>query len=77
MLNNIIIMKKLIFKLTQYIFIIFSLSIYGQEKFYNPIITGGYPDPSICKVGDTFYLVNSSFEVSLNSVNFGKFSGLI
>ena len=62
MLNNIIIMKKLIFKLTQYIFIIFSLSIYGQEKFYNPIITGGYPDPSICKVGDTFYLVNSSFE---------------
>ena len=30
--------------------------------FKNPILAGGYPDPSICKVGDTFYLVNSSFE---------------
>ena len=34
----------------------------AQEKFSNPIISGGYPDPSICKVGDTFYIVNSSFE---------------
>ena len=34
----------------------------SQEKFSNPVIRGGYPDPSICKVGDTFYLVNSSFE---------------
>ena len=30
--------------------------------FTNPILPGGYPDPSICRVGDTFYLVNSSFE---------------
>ncbi len=55
-------MKKLILKSIKYFFIIFFLSIYGQEKFSNPIIRGGYPDPSICKVGDTFYLVNSSFE---------------
>ena len=27
-----------------------------------PIIPGFYPDPSICRVGDTYYLVNSSFE---------------
>ena len=27
-----------------------------------PIISGFYPDPSICRVGDTYYLVNSSFE---------------
>jgi len=33
-----------------------------QNSFINPIIPGGYPDPSICKVGDTFYIVNSSFE---------------
>lgn len=30
-------------------------------KYVNPILPGFYPDPSICRVGDTFYLVNSSF----------------
>lgn len=41
---------------------LFSITVLGQDTFTNPIIKGGYPDPSICKVGDTFYLVNSSFE---------------
>ncbi|RLK52656.1 glycoside hydrolase family 43 protein [Microbacterium telephonicum] len=27
-----------------------------------PIIPGFYPDPSICRVGDVYYVVNSSFE---------------
>ncbi|MDU0348588.1 glycoside hydrolase family 43 protein [Actinomyces sp. MRS3W] len=27
-----------------------------------PILPGFYPDPSICRVGDTFWLANSSFE---------------
>lgn len=27
----------------------------------NPILPGFYPDPSICRVGEDFYLVNSSF----------------
>lgn len=27
----------------------------------NPILSGFYPDPSICRVGEDFYLVNSSF----------------
>jgi hypothetical protein len=27
-----------------------------------PIIAGFYPDPSICRAGDEYYLVNSSFE---------------
>lgn len=31
-------------------------------KFRNPIVPGYNPDPSICRKGDTFYLVNSSFE---------------
>ncbi|RKJ41762.1 glycoside hydrolase family 43 protein [Acutalibacter sp. 1XD8-33] len=31
-------------------------------KYRNPIIPGFYPDPSICRAGDDFYLVNSSFE---------------
>ena len=30
--------------------------------FSNPIITGFAPDPSITRVGDDFYLVNSTFE---------------
>lgn len=31
--------------------------------FYkNPILRGCYPDPSICRAGDDFYIVNSSFE---------------
>lgn len=31
-------------------------------KYTNPIIPGCYPDPSICRVGEDFYVVNSSFE---------------
>jgi xylan 1,4-beta-xylosidase len=34
----------------------------GQRTFENPILPGFHPDPSICRVGDDFYLVNSSFE---------------
>ena len=34
----------------------------AQNTFINPIIPGGYPDPSICRVGEDFYIVNSSFE---------------
>lgn len=30
--------------------------------FENPIIPGFSPDPSICRVGDDFYLVTSTFE---------------
>lgn len=31
-------------------------------QYKNPILPGFYPDPSICKANDTYYLVNSSFE---------------
>ena len=31
-------------------------------KYRNPILPGFNPDPSICRVEDTFYLVTSSFE---------------
>jgi alpha-N-arabinofuranosidase len=33
----------------------------GEDEYRNPILPGYRPDPSFCKVGDTFYLVNSSF----------------
>jgi alpha-N-arabinofuranosidase len=29
--------------------------------YRNPILAGFYPDPSICRVGDDYYLINSSF----------------
>ena len=31
-------------------------------EYDNPVIPGFYPDPSVCRVGDGYYLVNSSFE---------------
>ena len=36
----------------------------GDEPgtFGNPVLPGGYPDPSICRDGDSWYLVNSTFE---------------
>ena len=37
-------------------------NVYSQDTFLNPIINGGYPDPSIVRVDDDFYIVNSSFE---------------
>jgi len=32
------------------------------NSFKNPIISGFHPDPSVCRVGDDFYLTNSTFE---------------
>lgn len=32
------------------------------RQFQNPILSGFHPDPSICRVGDDYYLVTSSFE---------------
>lgn len=31
-------------------------------KYHNPIVPGFYPDPSVCRAGEDFYLVTSSFE---------------
>lgn len=33
-----------------------------NPTFQNPILKGFYPDPSICRVGDDYYMVTSSFE---------------
>lgn len=33
-----------------------------MTTFRNPILPGFYPDPSICRVGDDYYMVTSSFE---------------
>jgi xylan 1,4-beta-xylosidase len=33
----------------------------GEGEYRNPILSGYYPDPSITRVGEDYYLVNSSF----------------
>lgn len=33
----------------------------GPGQYRNPVLSGYYPDPSITRVGDDYYLVNSSF----------------
>lgn len=39
----------------------FSEQIDPHNQYYNPILAGFYPDPSVCRVKDSYYLVNSSF----------------
>ena len=50
--------------------VLFALALLGAheyslgqstQSFTNPIIAGFYPDPSICRVGNDYYLVNSTF----------------
>lgn len=55
---------KTVYKLTFGIIALF-LWLQGNaqsnETFINPVLAGYYPDPSICRVGEDFYLVNSTF----------------
>lgn len=32
------------------------------NEYHNPVIQGFYPDPSICRVGEDYYMAHSSFE---------------
>ena len=45
-----------------FLLLAFTLSAQIPETYKNPIISGFHPDPSICRVGDDYYMVNSSFE---------------
>jgi xylan 1,4-beta-xylosidase len=44
------------------LFIAIAGNTFGQRTYQNPVITGMNPDPSICRVGDDYYLVTSTFE---------------
>lgn len=52
-------LKKIILLIIISVNLLFSGGISAQIK--NPILSGFYPDPSICRVGNDYYLVNSSF----------------
>lgn len=51
-------------KMTLFLGLALSLSCFSQNQqgYQNPVIPGFHPDPSVCRVGDDFYLVNSSFQ---------------
>ena len=40
---------------------VFRDSAAGPDEYRNPILTGFYPDPSITRAGDDYYLVHSTF----------------
>lgn len=55
-------MRHILYSLIFIIFFSFT-STHAQEGMYkNPVIPGFHPDPSVCRVGDDYYLVTSSFE---------------
>jgi len=43
------------------IIVIATFTTTKAQTFSNPILSGFYPDPSICHVGNDYYLANSSF----------------
>ncbi|HEY9362281.1 MAG TPA: family 43 glycosylhydrolase, partial [Chitinophagaceae bacterium] len=53
-------MKKF-FIITMIIALVGNSNVFSQVNYTNPILSGFYPDPSICRVGNDYYLVNSSF----------------
>lgn len=51
-------------KLSAIIIVLFvhsTLFAQSNKQYNNPILAGFYPDPSICKAGNNYYLVNSTF----------------
>jgi len=40
---------------------LFCFAAYAQVAYQNPVIPGFYSDPSICRAGDDYYMVHSSF----------------
>lgn len=39
----------------------FNVPLDTATQYFNPVLAGFYPDPSVCRKGDTYYMVNSSF----------------
>lgn len=58
-------MKTLLNSVLLFLFILISCNGVPQAQkvktINNPVLPGFYPDPSICRVGGDFYLVNSTF----------------
>lgn len=48
-------------KLLSIVIVSMACTLTHAQTFQNPILAGYYPDPSICRAGDDYYIVNSSF----------------
>ncbi|MCW2263057.1 MULTISPECIES: glycoside hydrolase family 43 protein [Sphingobacterium] len=55
-------MKRIVLSMCTIFMVFVTQLALAQMGFKNPVIKGFNPDPSICRVGDDFYLVTSSFE---------------
>ena len=55
-------MKKLSFVVLLMLLVLRAFSQSTAQHLRNPVIAGFHPDPSVCCVGEDFYLVNSSFQ---------------
>jgi alpha-N-arabinofuranosidase len=53
-------MKRILFSTTLICLLVCS-NAQKAGYYTNPILAGFYPDPSICRAGDDYYIVNSSF----------------
>ena len=71
-MRNIIIMRNFIFlnrKIRRLLLLLVTIFLCARmmgetiipDSISNPICTGFHPDPSICRVGEDYYLVTSSF----------------
>src|SRR5574344_1625488 len=43
------------------LFFFLACGLMGQG-YHNPVLPGFYPDPSVCRKGSDYYLVNSTFQ---------------
>jgi xylan 1,4-beta-xylosidase len=53
-------MKKF-FTTTISVLSLISSNVFNQVNYNNPILAGFYPDPSICRVGNDYYITTSTF----------------
>jgi alpha-N-arabinofuranosidase len=53
-------MKRIFIVILQF-FLVSETNAQSGGTYSNPILAGFYPDPSICRAGDDYYIVNSSF----------------
>lgn len=54
--NSVLMKRRLLF------IFLWLAAVAVQAQYKNPVIPGYHPDPSVCRVGNDFYLVNSSFQ---------------
>ncbi len=49
-------------KILSILFLFCGILSAGAQGFHNPVLPGFHSDPSVCRAGDDFYLVNSTFQ---------------